>query len=264
MELVPQLAELGCSAPTCRATAARAEQRRLRPHHAGARARRLRAALLRLGAGLARDVPDLRLRLRRAEGALAAARWRAGEAIGCFGLTEPDFGSDPAACSRAPRGDGDGWRAQRHEAVDHQRHHRRRRGGLGEDRRTAIRGFLVEKGTPGLRARATSRASSRCAPRSPRSWSCRTSRVPDANLLPKARGPEGPALVPDPGALRHRLGRARRGDGLLRGGARLRPRARGAVRQADRRLPAHPGRSSPTCCTEITKGAAPRAARSAG
>ncbi len=26
-----------------------------------------------------------------------------GEAIGCFGLTEPDFGSNPAACARPRR-----------------------------------------------------------------------------------------------------------------------------------------------------------------
>ena len=33
----------------------------------------------------------------------------AGEVIGCFGLTEPDAGSDPAAMRTAARRDGDGW-----------------------------------------------------------------------------------------------------------------------------------------------------------
>jgi glutaryl-CoA dehydrogenase len=33
----------------------------------------------------------------------------AGETIGCFGLTEPDAGSDPAAMRTAARRDGDGW-----------------------------------------------------------------------------------------------------------------------------------------------------------
>jgi glutaryl-CoA dehydrogenase len=33
----------------------------------------------------------------------------AGEAIGCFGLTEPDFGSDPASMRTAARRDGDDW-----------------------------------------------------------------------------------------------------------------------------------------------------------
>ncbi|GAB3914805.1 glutaryl-CoA dehydrogenase [Microlunatus endophyticus] len=33
----------------------------------------------------------------------------AGEAIGCFGLTEPDFGSNPAGMRTVARRDGDGW-----------------------------------------------------------------------------------------------------------------------------------------------------------
>jgi glutaryl-CoA dehydrogenase len=33
----------------------------------------------------------------------------AGEAIGCFGLTEPDFGSDPASMRTSARQDGDDW-----------------------------------------------------------------------------------------------------------------------------------------------------------
>jgi glutaryl-CoA dehydrogenase len=33
----------------------------------------------------------------------------AGEVIGCFGLTEPDAGSDPSAMRTAARHDGDGW-----------------------------------------------------------------------------------------------------------------------------------------------------------
>src|SRR6266496_2652246 len=41
--------------------------------HVRARARRLRHPLLRVGAGVARDVPDLRVRERRAEGPLAPA-----------------------------------------------------------------------------------------------------------------------------------------------------------------------------------------------
>ncbi|OLB80028.1 MAG: acyl-CoA dehydrogenase [Actinobacteria bacterium 13_2_20CM_2_71_6] len=36
-------------------------------------------------------------------------RMAAGEAIGCFGLTEPDHGSDPAAMSTRARRDGDDW-----------------------------------------------------------------------------------------------------------------------------------------------------------
>ena len=33
----------------------------------------------------------------------------AGEAIGCFGLTEPDHGSDPASMTTRARRDGDDW-----------------------------------------------------------------------------------------------------------------------------------------------------------
>ncbi len=36
-------------------------------------------------------------------------RMAAGEAIGCFGLTEPDFGSDPAGMRTRARQDGDDW-----------------------------------------------------------------------------------------------------------------------------------------------------------
>src|SRR4029077_9626964 len=33
----------------------------------------------------------------------------AGELIGCFGLTEPEAGSDPASMTTTARRDGDGW-----------------------------------------------------------------------------------------------------------------------------------------------------------
>src|ERR1700740_3105228 len=34
---------------------------------------------------------------------------QSGKAIGCFGLTEPDFGSNPAGMRTTARRDGDGW-----------------------------------------------------------------------------------------------------------------------------------------------------------
>ena len=57
-----------------------------------------------------------------------------GDAIGCFGLTEPDFGSNPGGMrtTRAPRRLR--LDPQRFEDVDHQRLGRRRRGGVGARR----------------------------------------------------------------------------------------------------------------------------------
>ncbi len=36
-------------------------------------------------------------------------RMAAGEVVGCFGLTEPDYGSNPAGMITTARKDGDGW-----------------------------------------------------------------------------------------------------------------------------------------------------------
>ena len=44
---------------------------------------------------LARDVPDLRLRRRRTQRKKYLPKLATGEWVGCFGLTEPDAGSDP-------------------------------------------------------------------------------------------------------------------------------------------------------------------------
>ena len=98
-----------------------------------------------------------------------------GEVIGCFGLTEPDFGSDPGGMiTRAQQG-GRRLRPQRRQDVDHQRHGRGRRDRVGQAARTRrtgkdeIRGFLVETGHEGLLgARAEAQALA-CAPRSPAS-----------------------------------------------------------------------------------------------
>ena len=112
------------------------EQRRLRPGHAGARARRFRPALVRLGAGRPRDVSDPHLRLARAEGALAAgARGRPRDRLlrpHRAGLRQPR--RRHADQGRAARLALD---PERHEALDHQRLDRRRRADLGAHARTA-------------------------------------------------------------------------------------------------------------------------------
>ena len=76
---------------------------------------------LRLRPGLAGHVRDPRFGSEEQKRAVAAAGMAAGEVIGCFGLTEPDHGSDPAGMrtSAAPRRRRLG--AQRHQDVDHQR-----------------------------------------------------------------------------------------------------------------------------------------------
>jgi len=119
-----------------------------------------------------------------------------GEKIGCFGLTEPDFGSNPAGMiTRAVKKDGgyvlngakmwitNGtiadvaivWAKLKNES------------GSGEE----IRGFIVEKGMKGF-----------SAPEQKRKHSLRASvtselilqdvRVPEENLLPNVRGLKGP------------------------------------------------------------------------
>ena len=157
----------------------------------------------------------------------------AGEAIGCFGLTEPDAGSDPGSMRTHARRDGADWILNGTKMWI-------TNGTIADVAivwaRTddgEINGFLVEKGMPGF-----------SAPEIKHKLSLRASvtselvlddvRVPGENLLPEARHAARPALVPERGALRHRLGRGRRRARVLRGGARLLEGA-DRLRQADRR-----------------------------
>src|SRR6185295_17658871 len=75
----------------------------------------------------------------------------AGRAIGCFGLTEPDHGSDPGGMETRARRDGAGWVLSGVKRWI-------TNGSIADvsvvwakDGET-IRGFLVEKGTPGFSA----------------------------------------------------------------------------------------------------------------
>jgi glutaryl-CoA dehydrogenase len=121
-------------------------------------------------------------------------RWlpllQSGKAIGCFGLTEPDFGSNPAGMRTRAEKDGAGWILNGEKtwitngtvadvAIVWAR--------TGE----GIRGFLVEKGTPGF---TTSDIHGK--------WSMRASvtsslsfadcRVLGDAMLPGAKGLKGP------------------------------------------------------------------------
>ena len=72
-----------------------------------------------------------------------------GEAIGCFGLTEPDFGSNPGGMRTTAKKDGDGWvlNGSKQWITN---------GTLADvavvwaQTEDGIRGFLVEKGTEGF------------------------------------------------------------------------------------------------------------------
>ena len=166
------------------------------------------------------------VRLRGAE----AERWlpgmARGEAIGCFGLTEPDFGSNPAGmlCTAAkqPR---DGYRLNGDQALDHQRQHRRRRDRVGQAGRQDAR-LPGREGHAGLHSHdIEGKFSLRASVTS--ELILEDVEVPEDAMLPGASGIKGPLNMPvEPGALRDLVGRDRRGHGLLRRGARLRQGSR--------------------------------------
>jgi len=113
-----------------------------------------------------------------------------GELIGCFGLTEPDFGSEAAGMITAARRDGDSYILNGAKMWI-------TNGSIADvavvwaKSDDGIRGFLVERGTPGfstndihhklsLRASITSELHfDEC-------------RVPASNMLPNVRGMRGP------------------------------------------------------------------------
>lgn len=76
----------------------------------------------------------------------------AGEAVGCFGLTEPDFGSNPGGMRARAEKVSDGWRLNANKMWI-------TNGTLADiaviwaRTEEGIRGFLLEKGTPGFDAK---------------------------------------------------------------------------------------------------------------
>ena len=114
-----------------------------------------------------------------------------GEAIGCFGLTEPDFGSNPAGMRTRAVKEGSRWRLNGSKMWI-------TNGSLADvavvwaRTEDGIRGFLVEKGTPGF-----------SAPEMKGKWSLRASVTSElvledvmvdeeASLLPGVKGLKGP------------------------------------------------------------------------
>jgi glutaryl-CoA dehydrogenase len=110
-----------------------------------------------------------------------------GRQIGCFGLTEPDFGSDPGGMRTRARRDGDDW-------ILHGQKMWITNGTVADvsivwarDEDNKVQGFLVEKDREGF-----------SAPEQKHKWSLRCSvtselvcdevRVPEANRLPGVEG----------------------------------------------------------------------------
>jgi glutaryl-CoA dehydrogenase len=117
-------------------------------------------------------------------------RMATGEVIGCFGLTEPDFGSNPAGMRTSARRDGSGWVLNGTKMWI-------TNGGIADLAvvwaRTdeGVRGFLVPRGTPGFSTRDIERKLSLRASVTSELVldGCR---LPGDAALPEARGMSGP------------------------------------------------------------------------
>jgi glutaryl-CoA dehydrogenase len=117
-------------------------------------------------------------------------RLQNGEAIGCFGLTEPGFGSNPAGMLTRARRDGGGWILDGEKTWI-------TNGSVAEvalvwaRTEDGIRGFLVEKGTPGFSSSDLhGKLSMRASVTSSLSFS--DCRVPESAMLPGVKGLKGP------------------------------------------------------------------------
>jgi len=113
-----------------------------------------------------------------------------GKAVGCFGLTEPDFGSNPAGMRTRGVKDGDSYVLNGEKAWITS-------GTIADVALVwarapeGIRGFLVEKGTPGFTSKdIKGKWSLRASVTS--SLSLQDVRVPACAMLPKALGMQGP------------------------------------------------------------------------
>ena len=113
-------------------------------------------------------------------------RLQSGQAVGCFGLTEPDFGSNPAGMRATARRQGDCWVLNGEKTWI-------TNGSLADvavvwaRADEGVRGFLVEKGTPGYRTSDIhGKWSMRASVTSSLSFS--DCRVPPTAVLPGARG----------------------------------------------------------------------------
>ena len=119
-------------------------------------------------------------------------RMAKGEVIGCFGLTEPEFGSNPAGMATRARRDGDDWIISGTKRWI-------TNGNVADlaivwaRAEKGIRGFLVETDRPGFRAEDIhGKWSLRASVTS--SLSLQDVHVPASNLLPKSGGLKSPLM----------------------------------------------------------------------
>ncbi len=130
-------------------------------------------------------------------------RMARGEAIGCFGLTEPDYGSNPSGMITVAREQADGsfvlngakmWitnGSQADVAVVWAKLVRHGETAVGDDK--TIRGFLVPTGTPGFRARdQKGKLSLRASDTS--ELILEDVRLPADAILPKSSGLKSPLM----------------------------------------------------------------------
>jgi glutaryl-CoA dehydrogenase len=117
-------------------------------------------------------------------------RMAAGEVIGCFGLTEPDTGSDAGNLQTSARRDGDTYILNGTKMWI-------TNGGIADvavvwaRTEDGVRGFLVERGTPGF---STSNIHQKLSLRASVTSELHFEdcRVPAKNMLPNVRGMRGP------------------------------------------------------------------------
>ena len=162
------------------------------------------------------------------------------ELVGCFGLTEPAAGSDPASMLTTAARDGDEW------VIDGVK----RWIGLASIADVAviwakttegIRGFAVPTAVPGFTAtpiegKLGMRASIQC------DITLTGVRLPADAVLPAVTGLKGPFSCLNEARYGIMWGAHGCGPRLLRGRTGLRLKA-APVRQADRGVPAHPGQA---------------------
>ncbi len=115
---------------------------------------------------------------------------QSGRAVGSFGLTEPDFGSNPAGMRTSARRDGTDWILNGEKTWI-------TNGSVADvsvvwaQTAEGVRGFLVERGAPGFTtADIHGKMSMRASVTS--SLAFADCRVPEANRLPDAAGLKGP------------------------------------------------------------------------